>query len=124
MKTELDKVQNDITALPQLHEFLYEKIFKMYKEGDHYAFNILKKIKIPRDLPEGAVTYVNVRGNMTWPQISYLEYGTINLWWLICISSGITNPVHNPEPGTILRIISPTVVRSVLDEIDRQVKNQ
>jgi hypothetical protein len=125
MKIELDRVQNEIRSLPNLHEFLYQNIFNIYVEGDnHYSYNILKKIKIPKNIPENMVTYIHVRGSMTWTQISFLEYGTIDLWWLICAASGIINPVHNPEPGTILRVISPKTVRVILDEIERQTKSQ
>ena len=124
MKLELGVTQNEISGLRNLHEFLYENIFNVYVEENHYAYNILKKIKIPKDIPENLVSYVQVRGDMTWSQISFLEYGTINLWWLLCLSNGIQNPVHNPEPGTILRIIHPKTVRMVLDEIERQTKNQ
>ena len=121
MKTELNKLRNEVGDIGILKETLYENIFTMYKEGNHYAYNILKKVNIPRDLQDDTYYYVRVYGNQTWTQISLQEYGDINLWWLICAASGIRNPVLNPAPGTMLRVIKRSLVMDVINDVNSQL---
>lgn len=120
MKTELSKTQNEIPALGNLNDFAYENIFSVYKEDDHFGYNILKTVKLPDELDPDTFTYVRIVGKTSWTALSFAEYRTIRLWWLICITNGILNPVILPEPGTVIKIIGPTFVRGVID----QMKNQ
>ena len=106
-----------------MSEYAYERIFKMYKDDDKFfAYNILKTVRIPYNLDDDACYYYRMSGKTTWAGLSFNHYGTINLWWLICLSSGIRNPVQIPEPGTILRIIKPSYVRTVIDAISNDIK--
>tara|TARA_Y100000310_G_scaffold55864_1_gene51211 strand:- start:308 stop:706 length:399 start_codon:yes stop_codon:yes gene_type:complete len=131
MKLELGLSQNNIGSLPDLNDFSYENIFNMYIDASasdienpsHFAFNILKTIKMPPDIDPTAFTYVQITGKTAWTQLSFLEYGTIRLWWLICVTNGILNPVKLPEPGTIVKIIKPHHVKSIISAIKSQLKD-
>ena len=65
--------------------------------------------------------YIRVKGDQTWTQLSQQEYGTIDLWWLICASSGVRNPVLNPKPGTLLRVINYSLVGDIVNDIKAQL---
>ena len=121
MKTELNKTRNGVKGLSTLHEYLYENIFRMYKEGNYFAYNISKKINFPKNLREDTFNYVRIQGKVSWTQLSLVEYGTIKLWWLICVASGIMNPVILPRPGSIVKIVNPDVVRAVLDQVNTKI---
>ena len=122
MKTDLEKTRKDIDELAGLDDYAYERIFKMYKDGDEFfAYNIIKNISIPKDLSPESFYYYRVAGTTSWTQLSNIHYNTINLWWLICLASGVKNPVKLPEPGTILKILKPASVRAVLDSISTSI---
>lgn len=120
MKEELNIIQNEIGDIPSLHDFAYENIFNVYKDGDHYGYNILKTVQIPEDLDPRAFTYTKIVGKMAWTAISFQEYGSIRLWWLVCVTNGILNPVLLPEPGTVIKIIKPEYVRDIIQQIKTQ----
>lgn len=50
-------------------------------------------------------TYYTVTPQMVnrLDRISYKFYDSVNLWWVIALASGITNPLRVPV-GTVLRI--------------------
>jgi hypothetical protein len=122
MKTELNKVRDNVNDLYGLEEYAYERIFKMYKDQDQFfAYNILKSISVPADIATEAFSYYRVAGKVSWTQLSFFHYDTISLWWLICIMSGIRNPVKLPEPGTVLKILKPSFVRGVLDTLSNEI---
>ena len=122
MKTDLEKTRKDVDELAGLDDYAYERIFKMYKDGNEFfAYNIIKNISIPKDLSPESFYYYRVAGTTSWTQLSNIHYNTINLWWLICLASGVKNPVKLPEPGTILKILKPASVRAVLDSISNSI---
>ncbi len=121
MKEELYKNQNSITELNNLVDFALENIFNVYKDGDYYAYNLLKTVRIPADLDPEAFTYVRIDGKLSWTQISQLEYGTIRLWWLICITNGILNPVKLPKPGLVIKVLKPKLIQGVLQSIKSEI---
>ena len=69
----------------------------------HYQF-ILEEIK-----KEGRV-------------ISQKLYGTIRLWWLLCLVNKIINPVKLPTPGLVIKAIKPNYIQTVIDQITSQIK--
>ena len=127
MKEELNKRHNDIIdepAIDSLHEYSYENVFNVFKDGIHYAYNILRAIHIPRKLDTDIFTYVRIQGKTSWTQLSYHEYRTIRLWWLICSANKILNPVMLPRPGMVIKIIKPQYVRSIIEQIKVELANK
>lgn len=121
MKTELNKRHDDISGLLDLPENSYEQIFNMYKDENHFAYNIIKTVRIPENLDPDMFFYTRVSGRMNWTQISFEHYGSINLWWLICLVNGIQNPVSVPAPGLVIKIINREYVKDIMGQIQTQL---
>ena len=117
MKTELYLKSYQVDKTAVMPETAYENIFNMYKEGDFYAYNILKTVTIPEDLDSDIFYYTRTLGLQPWTRISLDHYGSIRLWWLICVTNKILNPVLLPEPGLVIKIIKHEYLPDILDQI-------
>jgi hypothetical protein len=114
--------RNDINSLFNLSENAYENIFRMYSTNENQLYyNILNNIILPLDILNSFFYIVKVTRKTAWTVISYNEYKTMNLWWLICLVNNINNPIDYPVPGTQLKIIYPQYVKTILDEINNKV---
>lgn len=115
--------QNDISILPSLPRDRYENIFKVYEQSKdtskYYYYNILTKVTIDTDNIDPEVfKYIKVDKRLPWTSISYREYGTQHLWWLILVVNGINNPVILPKIGDVFRIIRREYVNDILSQIN------
>ena len=94
-------------------------LFHVYeKQNEGLYFNLNRTINIIKseDIAETNFTYYQINQGDTWTLISYKNYGTIKLWWLICKTNGINNPVAtDPEQGNTLKILNKDVVNQILD---------
>ena len=113
--------------MPALPENSYENIFRIYVTEDKAAsqqlyYNILNSVYIPTPLAPGTYYTITLRRSMPWTVISYDEYRTINLWWLIVLANNITNPVLYPGAGTSLNIIKPQFISNIINSINTQLK--
>ncbi len=114
--------QNNISDLPKLSVFRYENFFNIYNdpESDARFYNLLKNINIfPSSSSEVENDY-NIQYNDTWVLISYKMYGTMDLWWLICLYNKIDNPIQMPEAGNKIKILKSEYVYPILSELKRQ----
>jgi nucleoid-associated protein YgaU len=110
--------QNSIKDLPKLRPDCYENIFNIYEDiNGLYFYNILQTISLPDNLPKGYYKEYNVVYGDTWPLISYKNYDTPNLWWLILMANKINNPTVQPQAGQKIDILNNNVARSVLSQI-------
>jgi hypothetical protein len=114
--------QNDISILPTLPKDRYENIFNVYptNKGDieYYFYNILKKVTINADNIDPAVfKYIQVNRRLPWTAISYQEYTTQHLWWLILAINNRNNPIVLPRIGDVLRIIRREYVKDILNQL-------
>jgi hypothetical protein len=115
--------QNDISILPSLPRDRYENIFKVYQQekdsSKYYFYNILTKVTIDTEnvAPE-VFKYIKVERRLPWTSISYQEYKTQYLWWLILLTNGITNPIILPKIGDVLRIVRREYVGEILGQIN------
>jgi hypothetical protein len=115
--------QNKIKDLPKLVIENLENIFEIYTDkDDFYYYNLLQTINVPLDLPPGYYNNYTIMYNDTWPYISYKNYKTPNLWWIILAANNINNPTQIPDQGTTIKIIKPTFVKTMLLEIQQQTK--
>ena len=116
--------QNNIDELETLEDFRYENLFLVNKVDDYYFYNIIKSIQIPDDLDESLFKRWRVDRPMPWTTISHKHYNTIHLWWLICVTNKIQNPVFFPETGTELKILTKSAMRNVLLDVIKQIRNR
>lgn len=115
--------QKDISTLTELSEFQYENFFKLYlTENNQYYYNLQSFTLFFLDELDSSVYYeIDVSKSIPWTAISYNEYRTMHLWWLIMIVNGIYNPLSFPEPGTKLKILLPQYVKIVLNKIKNEL---
>jgi len=115
--------QNSIQNLPQLKNTRYENIFKLYTTGNkQYYYNLLQSIYLPQDIDDNYILYQQINQKTPWTIISFNAYKTIDLWWLICLTNKIYNPIKFPEAGSVVKIIKPQYIATVLSEIKQAVR--
>ena len=120
---DLGKSQNDISDLPPLDFARYENIFKIYKnENSMYFYNVLNDINVPDNIDKQFYYIIKINRRIPWTTISYEQYGTIDLWWFICLVNKIQNPVFFVEPGTELKVIRRNYLATILNIIQKNVK--
>lgn len=119
----LGKYQNQITTLPNLNRFRYERIFRMYTTNySQYYYNLLQKIDLPSSIDETKIYYMVVKQSEPWTMISYKAYETIELWWLICLVNKIDNPLITPKSGQVIKVLRPQFLTNIFSEIDNLLK--
>jgi hypothetical protein len=113
-KTDLTEISNS--------SFKFENFFNIYETDSGYRFfNLLKNISvIPSNNSEIEEEYIT-DGTDTWYSVSYKLYGTLNLWWLICLYNNTINPFEPIKSKTILKVLKSEYVGLVLTEIKKQI---
>jgi len=115
--------QNNVTDLPSLKTTRYENIFKLYAtDANQYYYNLIQSVYLPDNISEEYIYYQLVSQKMPWTIISYNAYKTIDLWWLICLTNKVYNPIKFPEQGKLIKLIKPESVNAVLNEIRSALK--
>jgi hypothetical protein len=119
---DLGTPQSQIPSLPQLSDFRYENLFKLYQTTDgQYFYNILSTASFPDNLDKNIFYDLTVNEKTPWPLISYGAYGTIELWWLIAIINGIQNPFELPSNQSI-KILKPQYIRQVITQLNQLIQ--
>lgn len=115
--------QKNISDLPNLESYRYENIFKVSSTTDgYYFYNLIKKITIPEDIdPQYYFTY-SIQSNTPMTTLSYQVYGTIYLWWLICATNKLTDPMGSDLKGKTIKIIKREYVKQIVDSITSQLQ--
>jgi hypothetical protein len=115
--------QTDIQSLAPLTEYQYENFFKLYlSENNQYFYNLQSFAVYFLDEIDPLTYYeIQVDRSIPWTAISYNEYRTIDLWWLIAVVNKIYNPLEFPEAGSKLKILYPEYVRSVITRIKNEL---
>lgn len=116
--------QNDIPDLESIGSNRFENIFNVEKTetNGYYFYNILRTVRLTsNNLDEKYYFKYNVSKVIPYTALSYELYGTMDLWWLICVINNIDNPVEFVEPGTTLNIIKKQHVSTVVSAIKNQL---
>ena len=112
--------QNELTDtdIEQLDSQNMENIFNVYADGDgSYYYNLLKTVNFPEDLNPSVYDIYTAQPKDTWPLIAWKHYGNVKLWWIVCAVNQVDNPVGQPAQGAAIKILKPSVIRSVLSEL-------
>lgn len=109
--------QNSFTDLPRLTNENYENIFNVFTDDGRYYYNLLQTIAFPQNLPSGYFDLYNIAYGDTWPFISYKNYNTPNIWWLILLANNIKNPIESLTVGTQIKIPKIEVVRIIISQL-------
>lgn len=114
--------QNDIDNVSRLTQYNFENLLKVYSDSDtgSYYYNLSNSIFFPSDLSQDVYFNYQVPGaGLSWMYLSYIHYGTIRLWWLLCALNDVDNPMIFPTPGTYVKVLLPSVLRDVLQQIQQ-----
>lgn len=115
--------QSNITSLPFLKSYRYENIFKLYKTNkDQYYYNLLQSVFLPDKIDQDFIYYQLLSKTMPWTAVSFNAYKTIELWWLVCLTNKIYNPIKLPKENQLIKLIRPQYVPTVINEITRAIK--
>lgn len=119
--------RSDVQVLPAISENSYENIFRVYatentNQSNQVYFNLLNSVYLPNPLTPNTYYTITLNRSTPWTVISFDEYRTMDLWWLIALANNIFNPTTMPPAGTTLRIIKPQFVSIILDSINTQLK--
>jgi hypothetical protein len=114
--------QSEFTDLPKLSLYRYENFFNIYTDNDENRFyNLLRSINIFPANDTSVEDDYSVKLNDTWLLISYKYYGTIYLWWLVCEYNRVDNPTIQPTHGTVIKLLKPEYVWSVISNLNTQI---
>jgi len=111
--------QKNIEDLPRLDSENFERIFNVHKEENGlYYYNLLNTIAFPKNLPSNLFNSYTWQSQDTWPLISFKNYKTPNLWWVILLANDISNPLKEYAIGETILIPSKEVVKQILSQIN------
>ncbi len=110
--------QNQFLELSKLDAENIENIFNVYQDANGmFFYNLLQTISFPQNLPNNLFTTYTLAYGDTWPFVSYKNYKTPNLWWIILLANNIQNPTTKLYPGTTIKIPISIVVKEILAQI-------
>jgi len=108
----------DITTDVKIRLPNMENIFDINTDEDgFYYYNLSKTVYIPTDLDNTSFIYYTTKEKQTWTTIAYEFYNNVTLWWLVCSTNQIMNPVKQPTPGTIIKILKPELVTEIINKL-------
>lgn len=110
--------RNKIKELKKINSNFYENIFNVYQEDGFYYYNLYNTVSIDTENidPNLYTEHIFSIGDY-WTLLSYKYYGTVNLWWILCVANNIQNPLDLPEVGTKLKILNSEVVSDIIQSI-------
>ena len=119
---DFGKYQNELSKLGSLSPNRYENIFKMYQNGDlMYFYNIINSVVAPEEIDKSFYYTVTVNRKVPWTTISYEQYATMDLWWMICLFNNIKNPIKYADPGQELKILKPEYLPLITQTIKQLI---
>lgn len=96
-----------------------EQLFLIGKTADGKPFfNLTETVHIPDEIPPEYLGVYQVKGKMSWHNISYDIYGTVNLWWLILAVNRNLSPIKLPESGTNVYFIRKDIAAQIVNQIN------
>ena len=124
--SEIGVYINEIPSYIEIETISYENFFKIHVYNDEFTFfNILKKINILTNSDDIDPTFFksyNVDVDIPWVVMSYKIYGTVNLWWLLCLINGVQDATKNPELGTTIRALKTQYINTIVNQINIQLR--
>ena len=97
------------------------KLFNILKDTDNTKFlNIFKYYKVNEDLERNIVFYYTheVGFDEWWDDIAYKYYENANIWWILPLINGITNPFEDLNEGDLIKILKPQFIYQVIKDIE------
>lgn len=95
----------------------YSKIFNIYETEDYQPFYLLnKKVSFPEDKSSIVFDKKYVNQDTPWTIMSYLIYGAIDYWWILC---GLNDSsIFYAKENTEIYYIKKEYLNIILQEIN------
>lgn len=97
------------------------KLFNLMEEQDGTRFmNIFRSYVINEDAFQDTIFFdtYEVDASDWWDTISYKQYGTPHLWWVICLMNDVKNPFEELDEGTNIKILKRSYMYTVFKEME------
>ena len=120
MKNKLNKLISSgvFKDVSFLDNYNFANLFNVVNRGEKSYFNLCRSIYFDiEDISPDLITVYEVAEGDTWTNISYRNFGTIKLWWLICKFNNIKNPFEEIEAGKIIKIPSKELMETIINII-------
>ena len=120
MKNKLNKLISSgvFKDVSFLDNYNCANVFNVVNKGEKSYFNLCRSIYFDiEDISPDLITVYEVAEGDTWTNISYRNFGTIKLWWLICKFNNIKNPFEEIEAGKIIKIPSKELMETIINVI-------
>lgn len=120
MKNKLNKLISSgvFKDVSFLDNYNFANLFNVVNKGEKSYFNLCRSIYFDiEDISPDLITVYEVAEGDTWTNISYRNFGTIKLWWLICKFNNIKNPFEEIEAGKIIKIPSKELMETIINVI-------
>ena len=119
----VNKHQNEIKELPDINKYVMENLFPVHKDDTgKYYYNLLKTVIPPAEIESEFFEYKTINTLTPLTNLSYMFYGQIELWWLICIINHIENPVEPIPAGTTIKVIKSKYIDDILEKLRDSLK--
>lgn len=116
------KLISDTSNITKNSYFQYENFFNLYQDSDqNYFYNLLRNINIFSANDQLLEDEYTILESDTWAYISYKQYGTIDLWWLVVCYNQIQNPVIMPVVGTKIILLKTRYVTDIINALKKQI---
>ena len=95
----------------------YSKIFNIYETEGYQPFYLLnKKVSFPEDKSSPVFSKRYVNSDTPWTIMSYLIYGVIDYWWILC---GLNDSsIFYAKENTEIYYIKKEYLNIILQEIN------
>ncbi len=126
----MKRIHDDKELKRTITKYDYSNIFNIYEDEDlrdelvsSKSFSINKAVTFnnvpgPSDKNPNYETY-EVQGQDTYHNIAFKFYGTEKLWWLVCKLNSIIDPSVLPTSGTLLTLLSPKHIDSLINSLNK-----
>ena len=120
MKNKLNKLISSgvFKDVSFLDNYNFANLFNVVNKGEKSYFNLCRSIYFDiEDISPDLITVYEVAEGDTWTNISYRNFGTIKLWWLICKFNNIKNQFEKIEDEKIIKIPSKEIMETIINVI-------
>ncbi len=99
----------------------FANFFNVYSDPvlgkDFITYSINKSVTIDIDESSDAILLYQVKQGDHWTILSWKYYGTHRLWWLLCKTNMVVNPLIPPQAGTYIKILNQAYVSDILSSL-------
>ncbi len=98
-------------------ENIERHLTKIETDNGYPIYNLMGRVKVPKNINPIFYDSYQPTSNESFETISYKSYGTISLWWLICLVNNLYNITEGAVAGVPLKIIKKQYIGDILEEI-------